>query len=160
MHGPLPNIKCQPECHARCKDIFSPIAGTSGWKVADGVTCLYSSRNQSKGHVASAVEHLFWVARPSTTCPCPSQHISAKGSCSIVGRAPPGLTAGAADPPRAVLPVVSYQLSTKGLGCENKNASRQYKRAVKRHGFALILGLTKEHILYIAYSPHLPGEGC
>lgn len=113
-------------------------------KVADGVTCLYSSRNQSKGHVASAVEHLFWVARPSTTCPCPSQHISAKGSCSIVGRAPPGLTAGAADPPRAVLPVVN-----QGVGVREQKCIETVQTCCETPRVCIDSGIAKRtHIIY------------
>ena len=33
----------------------------------------------------------------------------------------------------------AMQLSTKDLGCQRKNASRQYQRTVKSNGFALTL---------------------
>ena len=100
-------------------------------KVADGATCFKVLSGEKSNKKVSSTSYFFVVA----PCPIEPNWSQAQAPARSLADHHQALAQELAERPE-----LAMHLSTRGLGCQAKNAARQYHRAVKRHGFALILG--------------------
>lgn len=114
----------QPD-HDHIEDVERPLLEHLVEQIAHGVPLLQTSCAWLKNTHPTAIAYLFepvWSEAPAVSM---ARHADALQE--EIGD----------DPDR-------LQLSTNELGCQEKNASRQYKRTVAKYGFALKLGFAGE----------------